>query len=108
VDVSAANAGKEGSIIDPAELEKYFREAIKVDNKKNNLGEAVIVAREGANKITVTVKVGTVLAKRYVKYLTKKYLRKQSLRDFLRIVASEKTAYKLAFYKLSADAEDDE
>ena len=72
VDVSAANAGTEGSIVDPADLEKYMREHIKVANKRNNLGEAVSVARDGANKVTVTVKAGTALAKRYVKYLTKK------------------------------------
>ncbi len=67
IDVSAANAGKEGSIVDPADLEKFMRENIKVANKRNNLGEAVVVGREGPNKVTVTVKSGTALAKRYVK-----------------------------------------
>ena len=38
-----------------------------------------------------------------------RYLRKQSLRDFLRVIASDKLSYKLSFYKIEAgDKEDDE
>ena len=40
--------------------------------------------------------------------LLARYLRKQSLRDFLRVIASDKLSYKLAFYKIEAGEKEDE
>jgi len=39
-------------------------------------------------------------SKRYLKYLTKKFLKKSSLRDYLRVVASSKDVYELRFYNI--------
>jgi len=39
-------------------------------------------------------------SKRYLKYLTKKYLKKQQLRDYLRVVASNKTTYELRYFNI--------
>jgi hypothetical protein len=39
-------------------------------------------------------------SKRYLKYLTKKFLKKNSLRDYLRVVASSKDVYELRFYNI--------
>jgi hypothetical protein len=39
-------------------------------------------------------------SKRYLKYLTKKFLKKNSLRDYLRVVASSKDNYELRFYNI--------
>jgi large subunit ribosomal protein L22e len=35
-----------------------------------------------------------------LKYLTKKYLKKNALRDYLRVVASSKDVYQLRFYNI--------
>ena len=43
---------------------------------------------------------------RYLKYLTKKYLKKNSLRDWLRVVASGKDTYELRYFQINQ--EDDE
>eukprot|EP00968_Pinguiococcus_pyrenoidosus_P001699 scaffold75_cov217-Pinguiococcus_pyrenoidosus.AAC.14 len=46
-------------------------------------------------------------SKRYLKYLTKKYLKLQKLRDYLRVVASSKGTYELRYFSLD-DAEQEE
>ena len=46
---------------------------------------------------------------RYLKYLTKKYLKKQQLRDWLHVIASSKNAYELRYYNIhDQDADEDE
>jgi len=53
---------------------------------------------ERSHKITVTTNIP--FSKRYLKYLTKKFLKKNSLRDYLRVVASSKDVYELRFYNI--------
>jgi hypothetical protein len=51
------------------------------------------------------------LSKRYLKYLTKKYLKKHNVRDWLRVIASNKdrTVYELRYFNIAEnEAEDDE
>jgi len=49
------------------------------------------------------------VACRYLKYLTKKYLKKNNLRDWLRVVASSKDAYELRYFQINnEDEEEDE
>lgn len=40
---------------------------------------------------------------RYLKYLTKKYLKKHSLRDWLRVVASSKDSYELRYFQINQE-----
>ena len=50
-------------------------------------------------------------SKRYIKYLTKKFLKKSALRDWLRVVSTGKNTYTLKFFNLAYDQdanEDDE
>ena len=44
-------------------------------------------------------------SKRYLKYLTKKYLKKEQLRDFLRVVANGKAGYTMKYFKTDAGEE---
>lgn len=53
----------------------------------------------GNSKITVTSNVP--FSKRYLKYLTKKFLKKNTLRDWIRVVASSKDMYELRFYNIA-------
>lgn len=45
---------------------------------------------------------------RYLKYLTKKYLKKHNLRDWLRVVAADQGTYELRYFQISNEEEDDE
>ncbi|QSL65344.1 hypothetical protein MERGE_002654 [Pneumocystis wakefieldiae] len=41
---------------------------------------------------------------RYLKYLTKKFLKKHQLRDWLRVVSATKGTYELRFYNVVVDS----
>ena len=49
-------------------------------------------------RITVTAQAP--FSKRYLKYLTKKYLKKQQLRDYLHVIASNKNTYELRYFSI--------
>eukprot|EP00922_Rhytidocystis_sp_ex-Travisia-forbesii_P002512 GHVS01003724.1.p1 GENE.GHVS01003724.1~~GHVS01003724.1.p1 ORF type:complete len:126 (-),score=24.05 GHVS01003724.1:154-531(-) len=99
------SAPVEDSILDPAGLEKFFQDRIKVDRKTGNLGERIVVSRE---KAKITVQAELPFAKRYLKYLTKKYLKKHQLRDYLRVLASGQNIYELRYYEMHQQAEEEE
>ena len=44
---------------------------------------------------------------RYLKYLTKKFLKKNQLRDYVRVVASNKTTYELRYLHIAGADEDE-
>ena len=44
---------------------------------------------------------------RYLKYLTKKFLKKNNLRDYIRVVATSKANYELRYFQIN-QAEDEE
>ncbi|KAI0274623.1 ribosomal protein L22e [Gloeopeniophorella convolvens] len=93
-------------LFDGAAFEKYLHDRIKVDGKAGQLGDNVKITRDGQNKITVVSNIP--FSKRYLKYLTKKYLKKSTLRDYLRVVASSKDVYQLRFYNIEAPDEEEE
>ncbi|KAL0156557.1 hypothetical protein M9458_047803, partial [Cirrhinus mrigala] len=74
-----------------------------VNGKTGNLGNVVQIVRQ-KNKISVTSE--KQFSKRYLKYLTKKYLKKNNLRDWLRVVASDKESYELRYFQISQDDEE--
>ncbi|XP_053992235.1 60S ribosomal protein L22 2-like [Hylaeus volcanicus] len=87
----------EDNILDPHDMEKYFHDRIKVDGKTNNLGSKVEILRD-RSKISVVAE--TPFSKRYIKYLAKRYLKKQQVRDFLRVVATNRNNYELRYLNL--------
>uniref|UniRef100_A0A7N5KJ72 60S ribosomal protein L22-like 1 n=1 Tax=Ailuropoda melanoleuca TaxID=9646 RepID=A0A7N5KJ72_AILME len=92
----------EDGIFDSGNFEQFLNERIKVNGKTGNLGKVVHIERL-KNKITVTSE--RQFSKRYLKYLTKKYLKKNNLRDWLRVVASDKETYELRYFQISHDDE---
>lgn len=56
----------------------------------------------------VTVKADINFSKRYLKYLTKKYLKKHSLREFLYVVASNKSSYQIKYFNIQQEGADQE
>ncbi|KAG1755150.1 ribosomal protein L22e [Suillus paluster] len=86
-------------VFDGADFEKFLHDRIKVEGKAGQLGENVKIVRDGNSKITVTSNIP--FSKRYLKYLTKKFLKKNTLRDWIR----------LRFYNIancSRDGEDED
>merc|ERR1719401_2563576 len=86
------------NILEPKDLEKFYLNKIKVDGKTGNLGDKITISREKA-KILVSAELP--FSKRYLKYLAKKYLKMQQLRDFLRVVAPNKTSYELRYFNIN-------
>ncbi|XP_061876756.1 60S ribosomal protein L22-like 1 [Entelurus aequoreus] len=93
----------EDGIMDSANFEIFLKERIKVNGKTGNLANVVSVSCM-KNKIDVTSE--KQFSKRYLKYLTKKYLKKNNLRDWLRVVASNKETYELRYFQISQDDEE--
>ena len=46
------------------------------------------------------------LSKRYLKYLTKKFLKKNQLRDWLRVVATNKETFVLKYFQVNQEEEE--
>ncbi|KAK3800422.1 hypothetical protein RRG08_052805 [Elysia crispata] len=95
----------EDGIMDATSFEKYLQERIKVDGKTGNFGNNITLELQ-KNKINLTSEIP--FSKRYLKYLTKKYLKKNNLRDWLRVVASSKEAFELRYFQINQDDEEEE
>ncbi|KAH9892265.1 ribosomal protein L22e [Xylariomycetidae sp. FL2044] len=94
-------------IFDTAGFEKFLQDKIKVDGRVGNLGDKIVIQQAGEGKIEVIAHGD--LSGRYLKYLTKKYLKKMQLRDWLRVVSTSKGVYELKFFNVvNEDADDDD
>ncbi|KAH7655036.1 Ribosomal protein L22e protein [Dioscorea alata] len=98
----------EDKIMDIASLEKFLQERIKVGGgKPGAFGDAVTVTRE---KTKITVTTDGPFSKRYLKYLTKKYLKKHNVRDWLRVISSNKdrNVYELRYFNIAENEGEEE
>ncbi|KAK6930178.1 Ribosomal protein L22e [Dillenia turbinata] len=97
----------EDKIMDIVSLEKFLQERIKVGGKAGALGDSVTIVRE-KNKIIVNS--DSAFSKRYLKYLTKKYLKKHNVRDWLRVIASNKdrSIYELRYFNIAENEAEEE
>jgi len=95
----------EDNIMDVADFQKYLHEHMKVAGKTNNLGNNITFEQQ---KMKVYVNSDVHFSKRYLKYLTKKYLKKNSLRDWIRVVANEKDSYQLRYFRISSNEDEEE
>ncbi|KZV50373.1 hypothetical protein F511_08018 [Dorcoceras hygrometricum] len=91
-----------------ASLEKFLQERIKVGGKPGALGDTVNITRD-KTKITMTAN-DTSFSKRYLKYLTKKYLKKNNVRDWLQVIASNKdrSVYELRYFNIAENEAEEE
>ncbi|KAJ3120753.1 hypothetical protein HK098_004262 [Nowakowskiella sp. JEL0407] len=97
------------NIFDSAAFEKFLQDRIKVGGRTGNLKDTITVSRSSGNVLTITAAPNTQFSKRYIKYLTKKFLKKHNLRDWIRVVANDKASYELRYFKIDNDeAEEDE
>ncbi|XP_061386402.1 large ribosomal subunit protein eL22 [Musca vetustissima] len=95
----------EDNILDVVDFEKYIKARMKVNDKVNNLGNNVTFERV---KMKLYVNSDVHFSKAYLKYLTKKYLKKNSLRDWIRVVANDKDSYELRYFRINSNDDEDE
>jgi large subunit ribosomal protein L22e len=84
----------EDKVFNTSNFAEFLRQRIKV--KGNN----------DERKVSVESNIG--LSKRYLKYLTKKYLKKHSLREFLYVIASDKKNYQIKYFNIQQEGADEE
>ena len=87
----------EDNVIVLKDFESYLTQNIKVDGKKGNMGKNVSVGMEREN---IVIEASIAFSKRYLKYLTKKYLKKQDLKEFLRVISTQKNTYQLKYFNI--------
>uniref|UniRef100_A0A0N5BYF2 Large ribosomal subunit protein eL22 n=1 Tax=Strongyloides papillosus TaxID=174720 RepID=A0A0N5BYF2_STREA len=95
----------EDGIFKTANFEEYLQKAIKYKGKVGQLEAGGIKVEATKNSVTVTSE--KEFSKRYLKYLTKKYLKKHSLRDWLRVIASNKNTYELKYFQINNEDDDE-
>jgi large subunit ribosomal protein L22e len=82
------------------DFESYLKQKVMVDGKAGNLGTAVSINKDGSN---IVVNATIAFSKRYLKYLTKKYLKKQDLKEYLRVVSTNKNQYELRYFNIQSE-----
>ena len=86
-------------------FEQFFAENVKLHGKKGKLADKVKVNfAEDVLTISTTMK----YKKKYFKYLTKKFLKKKSLRDWLRVLSTGKGAYQLRYFNIQDNEAEEE
>ncbi len=90
----------EDNVIVLNDFENFLKQRIKVDGKAGNLGSSVTVSKDSQN---IIVQSSIPFSKRYLKYLSKKYLKKQDLKEYLRVVATQKNQYELRYFNIQSD-----
>ncbi|KAJ9661183.1 60S ribosomal protein L22 [Neophaeococcomyces mojaviensis] len=93
-------------IFDLSAFEKFLHDKIKIEGRTGNLGEQIAISQAGDGKIEVVAHIP--FSGRYLKYLTKKFLKKQQLRDWLRVVSTSKGVYELRFFNVVNDEGDED
>merc|ERR1712088_168897 len=82
------------SILDIANFNAYLKEKIKANGKLDNLENITI--ENTPKQLIVTAKW----------YFSKRYLKKNSLREWLRVVADDKSSYTLKYFNINNDEEE--
>merc|ERR1712062_802603 len=79
----------EDNVIVLNDFTDFLTQRIKVDGKLGNLGSAVTVGKD-KNNVVVTASID----------LSKKYLKKQQMREYLRVIATNKSTYELRYLQV--------
>merc|ERR1711955_96896 len=95
----------EDGIMVIAKFEEFLKGRVKVEGKVGNLGKNVSIT---STKAKINVSADIDFSKRYLKYLSKKYLKANNLRDWLRVVADSKGSYQLKYFNINQEDDEDE
>ena len=88
-------------MLDVAQFEKYLHDHIKIKGKTGQLAQQNVVLTRDRTKLTVASPAELEFSKRQLKFLCKRYLKKQQLKDFLRVVAASKMSYEMRYYNIT-------
>jgi len=86
---------------------KYINDNIKLQNLKNHKDKATFIkvsaGTKGDKKSTLCVEVENSVktSKRYIKYLTKRFLKKENILTFLRVISTSANTYSVKLMKKS-------
>lgn len=94
----------EDKVFNTNNFAEFLKQRIKVDGKLGKLGENIKVTNDD-RKVSVDAQVP--FSKRYLKYLTKKYLKKHNLREFLYVIASGKKDYQIKYFNIQQEGEEE-
>ena len=95
----------EDKVFNTTNFAEFLRQRIKINGRIGKLDEKVKVNNDERK---VSVEANVAFSKRYLKYLTKKYLKKHSLREFLYVVASDKKNYQIKYFNIQQEGADEE
>jgi large subunit ribosomal protein L22e len=87
---------------------KFLNSGIKVNGLKGKLGDSVKVSqtdKKDKQKNTVVVSVDNTMkfSKRYVKYLIKKFLKRESISSYLRVIANGSNGYLVKLFQRNVE-----
>merc|ERR1711976_529519 len=82
-----------------AKFEEFLKAKVKVEGNTGNLGKHVNIS---STKTKINVSSDIDFSK---KYLSKKYLKANNLRDWLRVVADSKGSYQLKYFNINQEEE---
>jgi large subunit ribosomal protein L22e len=95
----------EDKVFNTSNFAEYLRQRIKVGGRVGRLGDSIKVT---SDEKKVSLRADVNFSKRYLKYLTKKYLKKHNLREFLYVVANSKTSYQIKYFNIQQEGADQE
>ena len=93
----------EDKVFNTSNFAEFLRQRIKINGRVGKLGDKVKINNTESK---VTVEANVAFSKRYLKYLTKKYLKKHSLREFLYVIASDKKNYQIKYFNIQQEGGD--
>lgn len=91
------------SLFDANDLKEHLISKIKVNGKTGHLGKKILVNAE-TDKVTIVSQ--KPLSKRYIKYLSKKFLYARKIKDWVRVVAADRNSYRFSYYNVDKDIEE--
>lgn len=92
-------------LVDAKSFLEFLRTHLKVNGKKGNLGEDVTCTSSGK---LVQLSSNRRISKRYLKYLTKKFFKKQGILEYFKVIATNKATYEVRYVKSEADNEEED
>ena len=95
----------EDKVFNTTNFGEFLRQRIKINGKTGKLGDQVKVTNDEKK---LTVRADIPFSKRYLKYLTKKYLKRHSLRECLYVIAVNKGTYQIKYFNIQQEGADQE
>ncbi|KAK1350598.1 ribosomal protein L22 [Hamiltosporidium tvaerminnensis] len=97
-EVDCSNLVKD-NLLSVSEFLEFMQANMKINRKTNNLTENISLSTSGASLKIENIS-GVRVNKRYIKYLSNKFLYQKQLRDWVRVVSGGKECYKMEYFNV--------